>query len=283
METKKPQKLLEDLQSTFSGDLYTSDLWRIIYATDASAYRQVPLGVARPRDIDDLKTLIALAGKHFIPLIPRTAGTSLAGQVVGNGLIVDVSRYMTRILEINKEEHWARVQPGVILDELNKVIEPYGLFFGPETSTSSRCMIGGMVGNNSCGAHSILYGSTRDHLISVKTILTDGSEVEFKAIPTEEFYQKTKGDTLESQIYRTFTNYYPTLQTRRRSGKNFPSLPSTGEIPAMPSTTCLRLIHLQGMAFLSTFQNCWPDRKERWPLQLRSSLTLFLFLRNRKR
>ena len=198
MELNKIRKAFESFRSNFSGDLYTNDLWRIMYATDASAYREVPMGVARPRDTNDLRSLIAFSRKNSIPLIPRTAGTSLAGQVVGNGLIVDVSRYMTEILEINKEEHWVRVQPGVILDELNKVIEPYGLFFGPETSTSSRCMIGGMVGNNSCGAHSILYGSTRDHVISVKTLLADGSEAEFKAITTEEFYQKTKGKDLES-------------------------------------------------------------------------------------
>jgi len=165
MEVKKIREIFEVLRGTFTGDLYTDDLWRMIYATDASAYREVPFGVARPRHAEDIKALISFSRKHSIPLIPRTAGTSLAGQVVGNGLIVDVSRYMTEILEINKEEHWVRVQPGVILDELNKFLEPYGLFFGPETSTSSRCMIGGMVGNNSCGAHSILYGSTRDHVI----------------------------------------------------------------------------------------------------------------------
>jgi FAD/FMN-containing dehydrogenase/Fe-S oxidoreductase len=222
MELKKIRKSLEALRNTFSGDLYTTDLWRVMYATDASTYREVPLGVARPRDTDDLKTLIAFSRKHFIPLIPRTAGTSLAGQVVGNGLIVDVSRYMTGILEINKEEHWVRVQPGVILDELNKVIEPYGLFFGPETSTSSRCMIGGMVGNNSCGAHSILYGSTRDHVISVKTLLSDSSEVEFKAITTEEFYQKTTGGTLESSIYRTFREILSDPLNQKEIRKEYP-------------------------------------------------------------
>lgn len=222
MEVKKIRESFEALHSNFTGDLFTDDLWRMMYATDASAYREVPFAVARPRHAEDIKTLIAFSRKHSIPLIPRTAGTSLAGQVVGNGLIVDVSRYMTEILEINKEEHWVRVQPGVILDELNKVLEPCGLFFGPETSTSSRCMIGGMVGNNSCGAHSILYGSTRDHVLSVKTLLADGSEVEFKDISPEEFRQKIEGETLESIIYRTFYEILSDTSNQDEIRKEFP-------------------------------------------------------------
>ena len=222
MEVKKIREVFETLRGTFTGDLYTDDLWRMIYATDASAYRELPLGVARPRHTEDIRTLIAFSRKHSIPLIPRTAGTSLAGQVVGNGLIVDVSRYMTEILEINTAEHWVRVQPGVILDELNKVIEPYGLFFGPETSTSSRCMIGGMVGNNSCGAHSILYGSTRDHVISVKTLLADGTEVEFKEISPEELRQKITGKNLENAIYRTFYEILSDPSNQEEIRKEFP-------------------------------------------------------------
>ncbi|MEI6885568.1 MAG: FAD-linked oxidase C-terminal domain-containing protein [Bacteroidota bacterium] len=193
---------LESLKSQLEGELFTSDLWKLMYATDASAFREVPLGVARPKNEEDLRKIISFAPANGIPIIPRTAGTSLAGQVVGSGLVVDVSKYMTSILEINTEEHWVRVQPGVILDELNKVLEKHGLFFGPETSTSSRCMIGGMVGNNSCGAHSILYGSTRDHVLSVKGFLSDCSEVEFRDLSTEDFHRKCVGDTLENKIYR---------------------------------------------------------------------------------
>ncbi len=189
-------------RGTFGGDLLTDDTQRLLYATDASAYREVPYGVARPRNAEDVRQLILFAGSAGIPLIPRTAGTSLAGQVVGNGLVVDVSRYMTRILAFEPEQSRVRVQPGVILDELNKEAEKYGLFFGPETSTSSRCMIGGMVGNNSCGAHSILYGSTRDHVVSVKGFLSDGSEVEFKDVSPGEFDRKCTENTLEGSIYR---------------------------------------------------------------------------------
>jgi len=193
---------LASLKAEFKGELFTDETWKLMYATDSSAFREVPMGVARPLDNEDVRRLILYAGKHGIPLIPRTAGTSLAGQVVGSGLVVDVSKHMTSILEINSEEHWVRVQPGVILDELNKIVEKKGLFFGPETSTSSRCMIGGMVGNNSCGAHSILYGSTRDHVISVKGFLSDGSEVEFGDLSETEFREKCNGDKLENKVYR---------------------------------------------------------------------------------
>ncbi len=201
----KQQQLHEKLsafQKQFAGEILLDDTYRLLYATDASAYREIPLGVARPKNADDIQKLIRLAASEKFSLIPRTAGTSLAGQVVGGGLVVDVSRYMTAILEINPEEHWVRVEPGVILDELNKTVENLGLFFGPETSTSSRCMMGGMVGNNSCGAHSILYGSARDHLLSVKGFLSDGSEVEFCDLSVAEFHLKCKGDKLENKIYR---------------------------------------------------------------------------------
>ncbi len=196
------QDQIEELRVGFEGEIFVDEASRILYATDASAYREKPLGVARPRHAADISRLIAFARETGTPLIPRTAGTSLAGQVVGNGLVVDVSRYLTAILEFNAEERWVRVQPGVILDELNAFASRHGLFFGPETSTSSRCMMGGMVGNNSCGAHSILYGSTRDHVISVKGFLSDGSEVEFRDLTPEEFQEKCSGETLENKIYR---------------------------------------------------------------------------------
>lgn len=202
MDIEHFHRKIEDLRREFKGEIFTDNAQRLLYATDASAYREVPAGVARPKDNSDLRKLISFANETKCPLIPRAAGTSLAGQVVGSGLVVDISRHMTQILEINTSEHWVRVQPGVILDELNKVVEKHGLFFGPETSTSSRCMMGGMVGNNSCGAHSIIYGSTRDHLISVKGFLSDGSEAEFKELTLEEFMTKRSGNELENKIYR---------------------------------------------------------------------------------
>ncbi len=193
---------LPELQKSLEGDLYFDNASRLMYSTDASAYRQTPLAVARPKNTDDIKKIIAFAAANKISVIPRTAGTSLAGQVVGGGIVADVSKYMTQVIEINEKEHWVRVQPGVIPDELNKMLESKGLFFGPETSTSSRCMIGGMVGNNSCGAHSLIYGSTRDHTIAVKAILSDGSEAEFYPLTGDEFQNKLKGDALENKLYR---------------------------------------------------------------------------------
>jgi len=148
---------LKELSDQLEGELYVDDTTKILYATDASAYREIPLAVAIPKSVSDLKKLIVFARANHTSLIPRAAGTSLAGQVVGNGIIVDVSKNFTQIFELNKEEHWVRVQPGVIRDELNMFLNPYGLFFGPETSTANRAMMGGMVGNNSCGSNSIVY------------------------------------------------------------------------------------------------------------------------------
>ena len=202
MSLKTEKDKFVELRKFIEGDLYFDEASLLMYATDASAYREIPVAVALPKNTEDIKKIVGFAVKHKISLIPRTAGTSLAGQVVGGGIIMDVSKYMTQALEINEQEHWARVQPGVVPDELNKLLEPKGLFFGPETSTSSRCMIGGMVGNNSCGAHSLIYGSTRDHTISVKAILSDGSEVEFAPLSKEEFQKKLTGESLENKIYR---------------------------------------------------------------------------------
>lgn len=193
----------ETLNASLEGELQYDQIHRIIYSTDASAYREKPLGVAYPKTSADIQKIVRFAHHQHISLVPRAAGTSLAGQVVGNGLIVDVSKNMTQILELNEAEKWIRIQPGIVLDELNKYLEPYNLFFGPETSTSNRCMLGGMVGNNACGSHSILYGSTRDHLLAVKAILSDGSEVEFGALTADEFEKKCKGETLENKLYQS--------------------------------------------------------------------------------
>ncbi|MEI7663759.1 MAG: FAD-binding and (Fe-S)-binding domain-containing protein, partial [Bacteroidota bacterium] len=222
MNIKEIQDKIIEFGKEFEGELFTDETQRLLYATDASAYRQVPVGVARPKNGSDIRKLIRFANSEGIPLIPRTAGTSLAGQVVGGGLVADVSRHMTRILELNAAEHWVRVEPGVILDELNKVAEGHGLFFGPETSTSSRCMMGGMVGNNSCGAHSILYGSTRDHVISVKGFLSDGSEVEFGELTMEEFGEKLSGNRLENEIYRQINSILTSPANQENIRREYP-------------------------------------------------------------
>ncbi len=213
---------LQQLSHELEGELHDDTTMRTLYATDASAYREMPLAVAVPRSVADLKKLIHFARTQKTSLIPRTAGTSLAGQVVGNGIVVDVSKYFTRIIELNKEGNWVRVEPGVIRDELNMFLKPHGLFFGPETSTANRAMIGGMVGNNSCGSNSVVYRSTREHLLEVKALLSDGSETEFKSLDIDEFHQKCESDNLEGSIYRSVRSLLSNYENQVEIRKEFP-------------------------------------------------------------
>ncbi|MGB5464228.1 MAG: FAD-binding oxidoreductase, partial [Aureibaculum sp.] len=220
---KSPTKsLLKELSAQLTGELFFDDLYKSIYATDASVYRIIPLAVAYPKTKGDLKILIAFATKNNITLIPRAAGTSLAGQCVGDGIVVDVSKYFTKILAFDEKEKTVTVEPGVIRDELNDYLKPYGLFFGPNTSTSNRCMIAGMVGNNSSGTTSIKYGVTRDKIIELKTILSDGSEVDFNELSPEEFKQKLSLNTLEGTIYKTLNKELSNENTQKEILKEFP-------------------------------------------------------------
>ncbi len=216
------KEALQHLAATMEGDLYFDTVMRTLYATDASAYREMPLAVAIPKSVADLKKLITFANSNRTSLIPRTAGTSLAGQVVGNGIIVDVSKHFTKIIELNKEERWVRVQPGVIRDELNLFLKPDGLFFGPETSTANRAMMGGMVGNNSCGSNSVVYRSTREHLLEIKALLSDGSEAIFNAVSLEAFHQKCEGTGLEASIYKNIRSQLSNYDNQLEIRKEFP-------------------------------------------------------------
>src|ERR1700748_2123783 len=213
---------LQLLSREFEGELFDDTAMRTLYATDASAYREMPQAVAVPKTVADIQRLIAYAHAEKTSLIPRTAGTSLAGQVVGKGIVVDVSKYFTKILELNTEERWVRVQPGVIRDELNLFLKPYGLLFGPETSTANRAMIGGMVGNNSCGSNSIVYRSTREHLLEVKALLSDGTETVFQSLSLDAFHQKCEGDSLESNIYKTTRSILSNYENQLDIRKEFP-------------------------------------------------------------
>jgi FAD/FMN-containing dehydrogenase/Fe-S oxidoreductase len=213
---------LQQLARDLEGEYYDDETTRILYATDASAYREKPLAITVPRSVGDLKKLIRFAREQKTSLIPRAAGTSLAGQVVGQGIIVDVSKYFTQILELNVAEKWVRVQPGVIRDDLNVFLKPYGLFFGPETSTANRAMIGGMVGNNSCGSNSIVYRSTREHLLEIKALLSDGSEALFQPLGIEDFHTKCEGDNLEAQIYKELRSLLSDYRNQEEIRKEFP-------------------------------------------------------------
>ncbi|MDC1539821.1 FAD-binding protein [Flavobacteriaceae bacterium] len=213
---------LATLKHQLTGELYDSALVKTLYATDASVYRELPYAVAIPKTTDDIKQLVEFAKANAISLIPRAAGTSLAGQCVGDGIVVDVSKYMNAILEINTQEQWVRVQPGVVRDHLNAFLKPYGFFFGPNTSTANRCTMGGMVGNNSCGSTSIVYGATRDHTLAVKTILSDGSTVDFSALTKDEFSAKTKGSTLEAALYKQIFSELNTPKIRNQISDGYP-------------------------------------------------------------
>jgi FAD/FMN-containing dehydrogenase/Fe-S oxidoreductase len=216
------KQALKLLSTQLEGDLFFDKTIRTLYATDASSYRELPLAVAVPKTKQDIATLIQFAAQNNTSLIPRTAGTSLAGQVVGKGIVVDVSKHFTKILALNKEEGWVRVQPGVIRDELNLFLKSHGLFFGPETSTANRAMIGGMVGNNSCGSNSVVYRSTREHLLEVTAFLSDGSEVVFGAMDTEAFHEKCALDTLEGSIYKSVRSLLSNYDNQVEIWKEFP-------------------------------------------------------------
>ncbi|NER11353.1 FAD/FMN-containing dehydrogenase [Muriicola jejuensis] len=217
-----PNIPFDKLGSTLEGSLHTDILTRSLYATDASVYRKLPCAVAYPSGSEDLKKIILFAKEHELGLIPRTAGTSLAGQCVGEGLVVDVSRHFTSMLDLDLDRKQITLQPGVIRDEVNEFLKPHGLFFGPNTSTSNRCMIGGMVGNNSSGTTSIQYGVTRDKVVALKTILSNGEEVVFKVIQTEEFQEKTRGESLEAKIYKELSNILSDNNIQKNILEQFP-------------------------------------------------------------
>jgi len=220
-------RMLDELKKSFSGELYYENsvkhnAIKMSYATDASVYQEKPVAVAIPKTVDDIKSLIGFANKNNVTLIPRAAGTSLAGQVVGNGIVVDISKYFTSILEVNQEEKWVRVQPGVIRDDLNIYLKPFGLMFGPETSTANRAMIGGMIGNNSCGLHSIIWGDTRENIVEIKALLSDGTEAIFKGLTAEEYYKKCDKSTLEGEIYQSIEKLIRNPQNQQAIDTGFP-------------------------------------------------------------
>ncbi|ALM06999.1 FAD-binding protein [Sediminicola sp. YIK13] len=214
--------LLLKLKSNLEGDLQWDSLTTALYSTDASVYRKMPLAVVFPKTIEDIRKIIHFADQHSVGIIPRTAGTSLAGQCVGDGIVVDVSKNFTNIIHLDEAKRQVTVEPGVIRDELNLFLAPYGLFFGPNTSTSNRCMIGGMVGNNSSGTTSIQQGVTRDKIVSMKTILADGTDVEFKAISKEDFKHKMTLDNLEGSIYNNLYKELSDTETQNEIFEEFP-------------------------------------------------------------
>ena len=214
---------LDALAARLGGGFFRDEAMRRLYATDASEYQEMPVAVTMPASEDDVRELLRFANSHELALIPRAAGTSLAGQVVGNGIVVDIGRHLDGIIRYDPVLRRVRVQPGVVRDELNRYLKAHGVFFTPETSTANRAMIGGMVGNNSCGANSIVYGTTREHLVSVRGFLSDGSEATFGPLTKEEFAAKCNGpDSQETRIYQFIRDLLSDENNRSLIRENFP-------------------------------------------------------------
>jgi len=191
------------LTACIEGEVRFDAVSRALYSTDASVYQIEPLGVVVARTREDLIRIVRIAGQFRCPVTLRGGGTAQAGQAIGGGLQVDTSKYFNRILELNVAERWVRVEPGIVLDELNAALRPHGLRFAPDVSTASRAAIGGMMGNNSSGARSVIYGKTIDHVLEQHVVLADGSVAHFRPLTNAEFNEALTGDTLEAECYRT--------------------------------------------------------------------------------
>ena len=200
------KNLFTDLDKRIEGDILLDDYSLGMYATDASIYQIKPIAIVLPKTNDDVRLAIKLASENGISILPRGAGTSLAGQTVGESMILDFSKYMNSIIEINEAEQWVRVQPGMARDDLNDVLKQYGLHFAPDPATSSRANVGGMVGNNSSGTKSILYGKTVDHVLEMSILLADGTDMFLKNYSEEDYQTKANQSNREGAIYKTIKN-----------------------------------------------------------------------------
>ena len=190
------------LRRAVRGDVRFDPASRLLYSTDASMYQVEPIGVVIPRDAEDVQAAVEIARREQVALLPRGGGTSLTGQTVNRALVLDFSRHMRRVLEVNAEERWARVEPGLVQDDLNHHARPLGLLFGPDTSTSNRATLDGMLGNNSGGSHSIAYGLTVEHVLELTCLLADGTRVVFGEVTPEAFAAKGRLPGPEGRIYR---------------------------------------------------------------------------------
>ena len=247
----------KSLARRLDGDVYFDAHRRALYSTDASLYQIQPVGVVVPRHVEDVRRAVAWAGAERIPLVPRGGGTSLSGQCIGPGLVLDFSKYMNRILELDPERRIARVEPGVVLDQLNAAAAEYGLQFGPDVATTSRANLGGMIGNNSAGSRSIRHGKMVDHVVELETILSDGSAVTFGPTNPARRAELIAGATREADVYRTVERLasvhrdeiiarYPRV-LRRVSGYNLDELvpECRGRIPTPPSVELIRRLHAE--------------------------------------
>src|SRR5436190_17281614 len=194
--------LRRELESVIEGEVRFDRISRALYSTDASVYQIEPLGVVIVKNRQDIVRAIEICRRLQCPLTMRGGGTSQAGQAIGAGIQIDTSKYFNRVLEVNTAERWARVEPGIVLDELNAALRPHAMRFAPDISTASRATLGGMMANNSSGARSVLYGKTIDHVIEQEVVLSDGSIARLRALSSTELDAACAGDSLEAACYR---------------------------------------------------------------------------------
>src|SRR3954453_4805722 len=197
------EALRRDLEAQVEGEIRFDTVSRALYSTDASVYQIEPVGVLVPRSREDVVRAVRICRAHRCPLTMRGGGTSQAGQAIGEGIQIDISKYYNRVLELNADERWVRVEPGIVLDELNAQLAPLGMRFAPDITTASRATIGGMMANNSSGARSVLYGKTIDHVLEQEVVLSDGSVVQFRAFESDEVESRCEATSLEADCYRT--------------------------------------------------------------------------------
>jgi FAD/FMN-containing dehydrogenase/Fe-S oxidoreductase len=197
-----PSELEHALRAALVGEVRFDAFTRHMFSTDASMYAIEPLGVVFPRDVGDVVRAIEVASRFDVPVLPRGAGTGLTGETVGAAVVLDFSRHMNGIVAVDPSMRTARVQPGAVQDDLNRAVESHGLFFAPDTSTSNRATLGGMIGNNSCGSRSARYGMTIDHVVSLKVVLSDGSVAELEPVERDEAARRGAADSLEGRLYR---------------------------------------------------------------------------------
>ena len=196
------EELARELKKQVAGEVRFDAYSRLLYSTDASIYQMDPVGVVIPKSTDDVLAVVELAARHRVPILPRCGGTSLAGQAVNHAIVMDFSKHLNQVLEVNAEEGWARVQPGIVLDHLNRHLAPLHLQYAPDPTTSNRACVGGGLGNNTCGSHSVIYGKTVDHVLELETVLSDGTQARFGPIGARELESKLAATGLEGQIYR---------------------------------------------------------------------------------
>ncbi|QEG37273.1 FAD-binding and (Fe-S)-binding domain-containing protein [Bythopirellula goksoeyrii] len=220
---EKVQEYLAELGKRTGGDIRSDSFSRVLYSTDASIYQVMPLAVVFPRDVEELQAGVELAAKHGVPILPRAGGSSLAGQAVNEAVVFDLTRHMNRILEVNTDEKWVRVEPGRVLDPLNIELRTHGLQFGPDPASSNRAAMGGIVGNNCTGSHSIVYGMAADHVLETGVFLSDGSRAHFGPLENGSLTAKTQLSGLEGRIYRELAALVESPKNREVIRENTPN------------------------------------------------------------